>query len=512
MDSLIDPNLLSTVRSAITKLPDDFLQLSPLRRVVVVGGALSVVSLTWLFYRIRKHLTGVSWIPGLSFSEMRKVTNLSESLHRFLVENGWPRVVRGNWITGPTVFVTNADVAQHVLNSADEFVKGPAIPTFPFNRLVANSVLFVPNDDWRRQRMALNPHFHPDSLQRLFGLFKEKTAILMKKWSDIVENDHGGDFVDLEVTKWTSAITLDILGITTLDYDFDLLNGANKDLYAAYNYVFGVTATPKYQLYLLRRWFPFSVTKKGYEASDLLSDFVDNLIEERKREISAGRRTGRLIDLMLLSKKLTHEEIKHNIFIFMIAGHDTTAIALVFHMRLLAEHRELQGRIRAEIVKVLGDREPTWDDLQGEKLPLLERFIKESLRIYPPAANVRTRVAAYDTELDGYRVPKGTHISLHVYSIHHNPEFWPNPEKFDPDRFLPENSKDRHPFAYLPFSMLGHNCIGNNFSLIEQRMFLVSVLRRFDFLEAKELRLHSANPSFLRPEHSVMRMRKIGMH
>lgn len=121
-----------------------------------------------------------------------------------------------------------------------------------------------------------------------------------------------------------------------------------------------------------------------------------------------------------------------------------------------------QDRVYEELEELFNsdDRDPTLFELQN--LKYMEMCIKESLRMYPSVPFI-SRLASKDIDtFSGYRIPKGTHIHIHIYDMHHNSKIYPNPEKFDPDRFLPENSIKRHPFAFLPFSGGPRNCIGKN--------------------------------------------------
>eukprot|EP01116_Phalansterium_solitarium_P001904 TRINITY_DN1173_c0_g1_i7.p2 TRINITY_DN1173_c0_g1~~TRINITY_DN1173_c0_g1_i7.p2 ORF type:complete len:251 (+),score=59.05 TRINITY_DN1173_c0_g1_i7:795-1547(+) len=184
-----------------------------------------------------------------------------------------------------------------------------------------------------------------------------------------------------------------------------------------------------------------------------------------------------LASMMIAHGGLSKEEMKRNMMLFFVAGHETTAAALAWHMYLLASHCDVQDKARREVDKVLQFKNV---DFQSQKqLHYLDCVIKESMRLFPPASNITSRVAAEETVIDGYRIPKGTVVGVSMYTIHHDPEFWPDPEKFDPDRFVAENSEGRDPYSYLPFSMGFKNCIGSNFSLIEQRMFLASILQSF---------------------------------
>jgi len=160
-----------------------------------------------------------------------------------------------------------------------------------------------------------------------------------------------------------------------------------------------------------------------------------------------------------------------------IAGHETTARALTWGLYLMAEYPEMQKKIRDEVDSVLRGNIPDAESVKP--LTYLDMFIKEVMRYKPSVATLVSRITTKDAQVGQYFIPKGTSVGVSIHTIHHLKEFWPEPEKFDPLRFSPERSVGRHPFAYLPFSLGRRNCIGNTFSILEQKIFLSMVVQRF---------------------------------
>ncbi|KUL49097.1 cytochrome, partial [Streptomyces sp. NRRL F-4489] len=167
-------------------------------------------------------------------------------------------------------------------------------------------------------------------------------------------------------------------------------------------------------------------------------------------------------------------EVREQVLIFLLAGHETTATSMAFTLHLLARHPGEQARIRDELTRVLGDRTPTAADL--DRLPRLTRALKESMRLYPAAAVVSRR-AVEATEVAGHPLPAGADVVVAPWVTHRHPDLWDDPERFDPDRFTPEREAERHRYAWFPFGGGPRACIGQHFSMLESVLALATLLR-----------------------------------
>lgn len=171
-------------------------------------------------------------------------------------------------------------------------------------------------------------------------------------------------------------------------------------------------------------------------------------------------------------------ELREQVLIFLLAGHETTATSLAFSLHLLARHPEFQDRARAEIAAVLGDRTPGAADL--DRLPYLTRVLKEAMRLYP-AAPVIGRSSVDAAEVDGHTIPAGADVIIAPWVTHRHPGYWPDPERFDPDRFTPEAEAARPRYAWMPFGGGPRACIGQHFSMLESVIALAMILRSYEF-------------------------------
>ncbi|WP_030416236.1 cytochrome P450 [Streptomyces sp. NRRL S-1448] len=235
-----------------------------------------------------------------------------------------------------------------------------------------------------------------------------------------------------------------------------------------------------------RHW-PTPGNLRARAAMDELDALCDRIIAGRRAATGAadGPDTAGGEDLLSLlaaagnaeDGSLDATEIREQVLIFLLAGHETTAISLAFTLHLLARHPEEQARVRAEIDRVLADRVPTAADL--DRLPYLTQALKESMRLYP-AAPVVSRRAVAATEICGFRIPAGADVVVAPWVTHRDPALWPDPERFDPGRFAPGRDGERHRYAWFPFGGGPRACIGQHFSMLESVLALAMLLRAYE--------------------------------
>ena len=251
---------------------------------------------------------------------------------------------------------------------------------------------------------------------------------------------------------------------------------------------------------LPREW-PTPANRRALRAQRAIRDVCEDLIARRRTE-PGGARGDDLLSLLVAARDggeaLDDAEIRDQILIFMLAGHDTTAIALTFALHLLGRHPDVQRRLHEEVDTVLGGRAPTADDL--ERLPYATMVLKETMRLYPPAPAVGRRTAEGDV-IDGWEIPPGSDVVLSAWTTHRHPAFWAEPERFDPDRFTPDEEAGRHRHAYFPFGAGPRACIGQYFSMLEAVIALAVIAQAYtvsapdvDIPVAPRITLHPAGP------------------
>lgn len=251
-----------------------------------------------------------------------------------------------------------------------------------------------------------------------------------------------------------------------------------------------------------------SVGKEVKKCLDTVNGFTQKVIAERKhklqQEINAGlliseafsggrgsRVQRSFLDLLLIEQLkdpevMPDEDLLEEMNTFMLAGHDTTALGIGWTMFLIGHHPEVQQKMHNELDLVFGDdpeRHVNQNDLKQMKY--LECVVKESQRIYPPVPFI-SRTCEEPFEVAGVTLPKGTTVQIATYYLHRDPNVFPRPEEFHPERFLPENSQGRSPFAFLPFSAGPRNCVGQKFAMSEEKIILANILRRYKLVSVDQ--------------------------
>ena len=226
--------------------------------------------------------------------------------------------------------------------------------------------------------------------------------------------------------------------------------------------------------------WPTPVNHRLRKARDELHGVCQEIVAQRRA--SGDQREdmlGLLLDAQDEAGSLSDAEVRDQVLIFLLAGHETTSTALTYTLHLLGRHPDQQKRVRAEVESVAGERTLA----TAEDVPSLEyttMVLKEAMRLYPSAPFLGRRAVEED-QICGYRIPAGAEVVLAPWITHLHPDFWYWPERFDPERFHPEREKARHRYAWFPFGGGPRACIGQHFSMLESVVALATLVREFDF-------------------------------
>jgi len=335
-------------------------------------------------------------------------------------------------------------------------------------------------EEWRKQRLLVNSGFNSRAYAAYYPIFVSLTEKTISKFGENIGK------TDTECYSIFTKFTLDILGKSIFHYNFGSLEGKSDENYEAHKTLLSVVNRKIGILLSLFPWlekFPIKDVEDIHSSVDSLKGLFQRIIDERK----SGKKYGDILEHLLESAEnygLSPIELMSNIWIFFVAGHETTATALTWACVCLSSFPEVQEKVFQEIIGTIETEIPKLEDLS--KLTYLDCFIQEVLRMHPPVPLLPTRIAVEEVKFGNQVIPKNSVVCVGIDVIHKNPKYWSEPENFVPERFLAENKKGRHHYAHLPFSVGPRQCIGNNFSLIEQRLFLSRLLQKYRILPPKD--------------------------
>ncbi|XP_070552309.1 leukotriene-B4 omega-hydroxylase 3-like [Ptychodera flava] len=349
---------------------------------------------------------------------------------------------------------------------------------------------------WQRNRRLLTPGFHFDILKPYVKIFNDCALTLVEKWSNLCKSSESCT-ATLEMFEHISLMTLDSLMKCVFSQDSRCQTQAKHPyIRAVYEIADLIMRRGRFPLY--HNDFIYYLSPSGYrmrKALNVVHGHAWKVMRERKEALSREERQGKnserkyvdFLDILLTARDddgngLTDQEIRDEVDTFMFEGHDTTASGISWCLYNLAKNPEHQRKCRDEVNELLtnkDNKEIEWEDLA--RLNYLTYCIKESLRLHPPVPYIGRKLTSPLNLPDGRTIPAGYRASVNIGSLHRNQLIWDRPSVFDPERFTPENSKDRSPYAYVPFAAGPRNCIGQNFAMNEIKVTLANLLHSFEF-------------------------------
>ncbi len=368
-------------------------------------------------------------------------------------------------------------------------------------RFLGKGLLTSEGDEWRRQRRRAQPAFNHKRLPRLAETMVAETRARLDAWETLERS--GAPF---DVLNEMMALTLSV--VTRALYAGEL--GKNFDEFGrALTILLRLTDDRVNLPFSFPPGFPTPANLRFKNASAVLDRYVHEMIRTRRLKSEEG--TDLLSTLLQTHDDATGEplsdaQLRVEIMTMVLAGHETTANALTWTWHLLSKSPWVERAVRAEVTNTLGGRDPTFDDLP--RLPLTLRVFQEALRLYPPVWLFERQNVMEDV-LGGFPIRPGTRVTVCPYVLHHSPEYWENPEGFDPERFLPERSETRPKFAYVPFGGGPRICIGSQFAQMEAQIILAMTLQRYRLELDPTRTVEPALMLILRPKNGLwVRLRR----
>jgi cytochrome P450 len=366
------------------------------------------------------------------------------------------------------VLVNSPAIAHQVLvERAADFDKTPHFRRFAAP-VLGNGLLTSPNAFHACQRPLLAPAFqshHVGAHAEVIAGYAERMA---GRWSD-------GEVVNIQ--QEMVRLTLWIVGKTL--FDADVLSEADELGAALTDAIHGFNAQVSAFVPLTIEW-PTPTNLRYRRAVRRVNRTVKALIAER---CASGRDHGDLLTMLLRARyadgsPMSQEQIRDEAMTMFMPGHETSATALTWCWHLLSQHPAVYQRLLDEVDRELGGERPTVGD--APRLSYTLQVFKEAMRLYPPVY-MFTRQAVRDVEIDAYRFPAGSFLMFSPYSMHRRSEHFPDPERFDPDRFAPESEQRLPPQAYIPFGAGRRICIGNHYAMLSGQLILATIAQRVRF-------------------------------
>ncbi|KAG2200780.1 hypothetical protein INT46_002171 [Mucor plumbeus] len=503
MSLLIESNILlqGPLQKAIKLYHKDIVPLlTKKNKTIAISTAVAIYLIYFIRDRYFKPPKNIRHIPYQDYFDFVKSLIIKES--------HWDRAYKVllpviDSETNPGLFVTpgrsgwyirvaNPEAVKKIFLKQDMFPKANVLKGMEgtLNAKFSNgpNLVFLSGAHWKAQRMIANPAFHRAQPIQLFGKLAQD---LFAKMDTMVET--------VEVTDLMERWTLQAIGKAGFGFDFDAIKNDNSAWVITYNSIKAALQDPFYFLFPIfdqsLLWL-FPKRMAIHKEMDRFNNMLSQVIENKRAHIASGIQNDNLqenekdvLTLLIESEQrgegaLTDEELRSNLNILFLAGHDTTSNALSFALFYLAKYPEMQKLAREEVLSIFGDAPediiPSFDQLK--QLDYLNQIIKETLRINGPVVQLVPRISQENTVLSGTFIPKGAYVTVDVFSLQHSKKVWKYADQFDPDRFAPKGESSQlsgEGMAWAPFGNGARQCIGMNFSLNEQRVLLSMMLKKF---------------------------------
>jgi cytochrome P450 len=393
------------------------------------------------------------------------------------------------------VVLNNPRHAQHVLRDhAQNYRKGGPLWDV-IRKILGNGLVVSEGEFWLRQRRMMQPHFHRQRLAALTDLMVEAIDESLDAWESAAATGE-----PMKLLTGLNQLTMRVIVRTMFGGSLtrEEMEQAGEAMAFALDYVMTAIVT-----HALPTWLPIPGKKRFENSLVQFDEVVYRIIADSR----AGEgKENHLLAMMMdtvddeTGEAMSDKQLRDEVATIFLAGYETTSIALTWAYDYLTQHPAVMQKLQAEVDEVLQGRRPTFADLP--KLTYTKMVLQETMRLRPPSYWL-PRTAEADDEIDGYQIPAGTQVISLTYMYHRHPEFWPDAERFDPERFSPEQSAGRHGFAYVPFGAGQRMCIGRDFSLMEGQLALAMMAQRFAVRRAHMNETKAQLSSTLRPKDGL---------
>jgi cytochrome P450 len=356
--------------------------------------------------------------------------------------------------------------------------------------LFGNGLLMSEDSFHRRQRRLVQPMFHRPRIAGYAAMMQQLALESMNAWRD-------GQTVPMDREFRALALRIVAKALFSADIGAQAVEEVERSLPVLLAGIGRRAVSPSEWLERL----PIPSNLRFNAALRRMRSIIDRIIHEYRSRDTQGED---LLTMLLQARDadtgegMTDQQVHDEAMTLMITGSETSANLLSWTCHLLAGHPECQQRLQAEVDEVLGGRPVTIDDL--EKLKYMRQVIRETLRLYPPTF-LLTRRATSEVELGGHRLPTGSMVAFSIYAMHRDPAVFPEADRFDPDRWLPERAGAIPRNAYIPFGTGGRKCIGEPFAWLEMQVVLSALAARWTVSRVPGVRTRAVTRTLLVPDH-----------
>ncbi|CAL4138344.1 unnamed protein product, partial [Meganyctiphanes norvegica] len=387
----------------------------------------------------------------------------------------------------PFLLVADLDLLKQIfIKESNNFINRHGVN--PRSKMLVS----LNDQHWKDVRRIITPIFSTAKIKKMMPLVQNCTQNFIDKCLEMSKAEK-----EFNIYEILQCLTLDVIDQCALALNLNCIKNPKNKVLVLIRHAFrnlfpramaGIYILPE----LVLLFIPFFIFSPFRKAQRVCIENIKNVIQKRKNNPELQAHQDALQLLMDASEdidgkitRLTEMEVVENAFMFLIAGYETTSNALAYAFHLLSLHEDVQELVWQELTDVLNDpmATVTYEDLG--KMKYTEAVILETMRLYPPIPFFVSRITSSKWSYNGLTIPAGTVVEAPVWSIHHDPEIYPEPKKFKPERFLPEERASRHSLSHLPFGAGPRNCIGLRFALLEAKLTLALTVQKFIIKPAK---------------------------
>jgi cytochrome P450 len=391
----------------------------------------------------------------------------------------------------PACYVSRPDYIESVLvTQNNNFVKSKDYRAM--RRVLGNGLLLSEGDFWHRQRKLIQPAFHQEKITAYAQIMVDYTQRMLETWSD-------GQTLDMHEAMM--RLTLGIVAKTLFDAD---VSHEAEDVDAALAVLMGKFLRQAGMALLLPTWVPLPTSQLLKRAVGRLDKVIYGIIEQRR---ASGQMSGDLLSAFLQTRDdegvgMTDRQLHDEIMTLFLAGHETTANVLSWTWLLLGQNPEAEQKLIEELTRVLNGKIPTPSDLP--RLVYTDMVLRESMRLYPPVWVIGRR-ALSSFRLGDYEIPANTNMLISQYLMHRDSRYFPDPDRFDPERWRAGDARAAAlpRFAYFPFGGGPRVCIGAAFGMMEAVLLLATIAQKFQIQIVPGEKVSMQPSVTLRPRNGI---------